>query len=75
MPPYAEEETETKIQLAKTKINAAIEGYTKKSRGCENITSSVKRGIQILTENVKRNEMICYPTDKSGRFSIDSPKN
>ena len=56
MPPYAEAETEAKIQLAKTKINTAIEGYTKKSKGCENISSSVKRGIQILTEKVNRNE-------------------
>ena len=75
MPPCAEEETEAKIQLAKTKINAAIEEYTKKSKGSENINANIKRGIQILTEKVKRNEMICYPTDKSGRFSIDSPKN
>ena len=51
MPPYTEEETEAKIQLAKTKISTAIEEYTKKSKGSENTNANIKRGIHILTES------------------------
>ena len=75
MPPYADEETEAKIQLAKMQINAAIEEYAKKSKGNENIDTSIKRGLQNLAERSKRSEVVCYPTDKSGRLSIDSPTN
>ena len=75
MPPYADEETEAKIQLAKMQINAAIEEYAKKSKGNENIDTSIKRGLQNLAERTKRSEVVCYPTDKSGRLSIETPTN
>ena len=59
MPPYADEETEAKIQLAKMQINAAIEEYAKKSKGNENIDTSIKRGLQNLAERSKRSEVVC----------------
>ena len=47
MPPYAEEETEAKIQLAKTKLNAAIEGYTKTVKDAKTSLHQLKEGFKF----------------------------
>ena len=44
MPPYADEETDAKIQMAKMKINAEIQVYAKKGKGSENSYISIKKG-------------------------------
>ena len=52
-----------------------LENAQRKSIGRKNKDTSVKREIYNLAEKIKHNEIICYPTEKSGRFLIDSLTN
>ena len=75
MPPAVDEETEAKIQMAKVKLSKVAEKHAKKSKGRENVQDTVKNGIDSLLKRTEANNVVCYPTDKSGRMSIDSPEN
>ena len=41
----------------------------------ENLSEQQQRGIKGLTRRIKENELVIFQTDKSGRFSVDSPEN
>ena len=41
----------------------------------ENLTEPQRRGIKGLVRRVKDNELVVFQTDKSGRFSVDTPDN
>ena len=72
MPPYTDKKTEAKIQLAKTKIYSAIKKkYKTENKEEENINKAIKRGIQSLKKKIFLKEIVCYPTNKSGRLSVN----
>ena len=73
--PYSDKETETKIEIAKLKINKIVDEYSTKSKGKENLGKQERMGIKILQSRISRKEIVCFPTDKSGRLSIDVPDN
>ena len=75
MPTYCDEETESKISYAREKIRKVIKDACTKSKGCENLDMPEKQGCDSLKERLKSSEIIVYPTDKSGRLSVDSPDN
>ena len=74
MPPYADEKAEAKIQIAKMQIYAVIDRFKIKVKGNKKI-KAVSSGIKSLKNRVKEKEIVCYPTDKSGRLSIDSQQS
>ena len=79
MPQYAKEDLETKMDYAKTKVKTkvkeAINEYVAQNDGNENIDKQTQQGIKRLRERVKAGEIIVYPTDKSGKLSVDTPLN
>ena len=76
MPEYADKETEAKISFCKVKMEEAIRSFTaKKQSEEENLTHAQKKGLDSLKQRRKEKEVICFPTDKSGVMSIDSPEN
>ena len=75
MPMYAEESTEAKIAFARLEIEKCVEEHAKLSKGGENITQEQQRGIKELKRRCKEQEIITYPTDKSGRLSVDTKEN
>ena len=40
-----------------------------------NLTSVQQRGVKSLIRRVKEKEIVVFQTDKSGRFSVDTPEN
>ena len=72
MPPFADEDTEARIQFAKTKIYAAIDKQATRSKGKDNVNKRLKQGLTSLQQRIKEKEIICFPTDKSGRLSVDT---
>ena len=75
MPPFADEDTEARIQFAKTKIYAAIDQQATRSKGKDNVNKRLKQGLTSLQQRIKEKEIICFPTDKSGRLSVDTASN
>ena len=47
----------------------------KKSKKHSNLDDQEKEGLSNLKEKTKNEEVICFNTDKSGRWSIDSKEN
>ena len=45
------------------------------SKGKENLTNNQKQGLHQLKQRIKANEVVVFPTDKSGRFSAHTPEN
>ena len=39
------------------------------------VTEEQKIGFKSLKERIKKKEVVCFPTDKSGRMSIYTPEN
>ena len=46
--------------------------YLQKQEDCNNLTPSEKRGIKSLRARIESEEIIVYPTDKSGRLAVTS---
>ena len=75
MPPYADEDTEAKIAFARKRLHSSIEDQCRKSKGAENLSDNAKKGLKQIKKRLKDKEVVCFPTDKSGRMSIDNPRN
>ena len=43
--------------------------------GDSNMTLEQRQGVKSLVSRVKDKEIVVFQTDKSGRFSVDSPDN
>ena len=75
MPPYADEDTEAKIAFARKRLHSSIEDQCRKSKGAENLSDNAKKGLKQIKKRLKDKQVVCFPTDKSGRMSIDNPMN
>ena len=74
MPPYADEETEVKLNYAKSELCRLADKYSQEKNE-NNINIDVRKGLSSLTSMINDNRIICYPTDKSGRMSVDTLEN
>ena len=46
--------------------------YLQEQEDCNNLTPSEKRGIKSLRARIEAEEIVVYPTDKSGRLAVTS---
>ena len=67
-------DTEVKLRTLGVNLKKAIEAASQ-----EKIDTSLSKqqsdGLRKLKERIKNREVVVFPTDKSGRFSIDTPEN
>ena len=75
MMPPALKEGEIQLHQFKMEVDRAVKGMADKTSRWSNVSSRVKRGLRKLRERVKAGEIVCFVTDKSGRWSVDTPEN
>ena len=73
MPPLADNEMESKILYARNKLESIINNYDVTRTDFKQ--NKLTKGINSLRRRQINGEIICYPTDKSGSLSIDTPIN
>ena len=56
-------------------MKAISEKYKKKTRNLSNLTDDERKGLETLKQKVKDTTIVCYQTDKSGRWSCDTKEN
>ena len=66
---------EVKYHQFKEEVKTIAEKYKKKTGDQTNLTDDERNGLKTLTQKVKDNTIICYQTDKSGRWSCDTAEN
>ncbi|CAI9726376.1 Hypothetical predicted protein [Octopus vulgaris] len=81
MPPYTDAALEAKFTLTKAKILSAFSNYTQRHiqersiNKTHDLNTKIKKGLNILKRRIKNREIVCFPTDKSGRMSVDNIPN
>ena len=76
MAPPMKQEEEVKVQYFKNEvIKVAEEFEKKKDLQMSNLEKNMREGLKSLKERVREGEVVCYVTDKSGRWSCDSMDN
>ena len=55
-------------------INLSERMKNSTSKWC-NLDSTRKSGLKKLQERIRKKEIVCFSTDKSGRWSCDTPEN
>ena len=51
------------------------ESYRKKTQALSNLSEEEKEGLKTLRKKVSDTTVLCYQTDKSGRWSCDTKDN
>ena len=76
LPPPMNERSEIEAQALKTEMIEATEEYIKEHNEIwTNLSKNQKAGLKSLLKKVKENNIIIQQTDKSKRFSVDTPEN
>ena len=77
VPPPMNNATEISIQNLKTKLNTCTATYVENQHigRISNLSEEERRGLASLKEKKKRKEIVIFETDKSKRFSCDTPEN
>ena len=67
---------EVKVQHFKNEVaKVADEFEQKKGVAASNMNRNQKAGLKMIKEKLKDEEMVCFVTDKSGRWACDSLEN
>ena len=66
---------EVKMQDLKKELKKITSEVKAVISTADNLTSEQRRGIKSSVRRVKDKEIVVFQTDKSGRFSVDSPEN
>ena len=75
LPKSAEEGIEIKMQELKRELKKVTTDIKSGVIGDSNMTLEQRQGVKSLVSRVKDKEIVVFQTDKSGRFSVDSPDN
>ena len=75
MPNAVSADEEIKYHQFKNEVKLISEKFREKTRDLSNLSREEKEGLKSLKEKVKKTEIVCYETDKSGRWSCDSKEN
>ena len=75
MPDALSQEEEVRIQCFKNEVVKIAKEVSKESRKWSNVGEEVQQGLDELVEKVREGEVICYETDKSGRWAVDTVEN
>ena len=73
--PGALGEDEIIIHQFKNDVMEAVDQLKEQSGMWSNLDESEKKGLKQLCHKVKKNEMVLFTTDKSGRWACDSMEN
>jgi len=68
-------QAELDIQSFKRDALRVAERCSRKSKKWSNLDEQKQRGLRKLGMRVKNKEIVCFTTDKSGRWSCDTPEN
>ena len=68
-------EEEVRLHKYKREVEGVMRDSVKESEKWNNLSDSESRGLQKLKKRVREGEIVCYTTDKSGRWSVDSVEN
>ena len=75
MPGSLKRNEEIKVARFKDEVMQEAKKLRKSERKCSNLTENEKMGLQSLQEKVKKNEIVCCVTDKSGKWACDTIEN
>ena len=76
IPEYADAPTEARITLCRTEMDQVIQKHMNERKPKEkNLTRNQAIGMKSLKEKVKNKEIVCFPSDKSGVMTVDTPEN
>ncbi len=75
MPLADRHENEVRYQQFKHDVRSIAIDIGKKTKEWSNLIPSEKEGLKSVKKKIKDRQMICYQTDKSGRWSCDSEIN
>ena len=66
---------EFQLHMFKRDIAKMSKSHSQKTKYGSNLDVSERRGLEKLKTRIKGGEIVCFVTDKSGRWSVDSPEN
>ena len=75
MPKPIDRNDEIKLHKFKNDIMRIGEEVGEKYKKWSNVSEEEKEGIESIIERERKKELVCYKTDKSGRWSCDTPNN
>ena len=75
VPVRVRDDMEIKMYNLKGELRKITKNVANEIKEDENLTEPQRRGIKGLVRRVKDNELVVFQTDKSGRFSVDTPDN
>ena len=76
LPKFGPQDMERKMQGLKVQLEVITENYINQcNNSFTNLNNRQKRGMKVLMERCEQGELVIYETDKSGRFSVDTPAN
>ena len=75
MPTATRFEEEVRLQQFKNRVVESAKKISRESDDWVNLDEELKKGLEILQERVRKREMVCFVTDKSGRWACDSLEN
>ena len=77
VPQPMDDETEVAMQNMKRKLNTCVSTYIEASSrsNTTNLSKEQRKGLASLIRRKKDKEIIIFETDKSKRFSCDTPEN
>ena len=75
MAPTMEQNREMRAQLFKEEVVKVAQELEEEGKKWSNINKNKKEGLRSIKARIRDGEMVCYVTDKSGRWSCDSLDN
>ena len=75
MPKPSSLEKEIVFQKLKNDIREIATDMSKKTKDGSNLLDSEKRGLKTLKDRTKEAEIVCFQTDKTGRWAVDTVEN
>ena len=75
LPDRVQDATEIKMCNLKQELKKITAVVQSEIVNGSNLTEMQQRGVASLSDRVKSNDIVVFQTDKSGRFSVDTPDN
>ena len=77
MPPPLDDDAEVNMQNLKLKLKQCTQKYNNEAGNSKpnNLTTEQEQGLKSLRRKKKEGEIVVFETDKSKRFSCDTPEN
>ena len=73
--PWSIGQQELDIHMFKRDVQELAEKMKNNTKKWSNLDDARQRGLKKLRSRVAQKEIVCFETDKSGRWSVDTPAN